>query len=56
MQAGQSPALRGYSASASAYRMQAAPEPGGTRRPYGPGTIFFCFALKRLNTGAINGW
>ncbi|GEM_PF-2198707 len=32
------------------YRMALQP-----RRPYGPGTIFFCFALKRLNTGAING-
>lgn len=54
MQAGQSPALRGYSASASAYRMQAGQSPA-VPGPYGPGTIFFCFALKRLNTGAING-
>ncbi len=23
---------------------------------YGPGTIFFCLALKRLNSGPISGW
>ena len=28
---------------------------GARQGAYGPGTIFFCFALKRLNSGAISG-